>query len=190
MLTIQLEKALYNCCQPDKALTYDNLKGLLHTEGKIVASDTHVLAAVTCEYDPALENIITNRSGEDIKLEYPRWKGVLPANPSEFILGPSFTDLATACKNLKRGKTNNPLFIDLRSIPFNPAVILRIVAVFNALEETPTVSIRNNAPLDCWTNNRAMLKSENCIAIICSVKHSPEMTFVSVPDAIKVGDLL
>lgn len=190
MLNKQLKKALYNCCQPDKEFKYDSLKGLLHTEGKIVASDTHVLAVVTHEYDPVLENVIIDRRGETIKLEYPRWKGVLPVNESEFLQGPSFTDLAAACKALIRQKSKTPIFLSIHDITFDPAVLLPLIAVFDLLEENPVVSVRNTASPEDWTNNRAMFNSENCTAIVCSTNLFGEVTPVSVSDAIKVGDLL
>ncbi|MEL7586620.1 MAG: hypothetical protein AAGU19_07885 [Prolixibacteraceae bacterium] len=150
------------------------------------------MAILTLKQAPAAQDVVIDRDGNRIEAEYPRWRGALPDNPQDFMPGPDFGDLVYACENLDHGKPDNPVFLTINGVSFNPVVLMRVINVYRALNEVPKISVRSNADKEYFKNNRAMFKSESCLAMAMCVQllNLHETTAVSLEEAIEIGELL
>lgn len=60
--------------------------GVFHDEGFEVASTGRILIAVRSQYDAELEGKVTDKNGEVIADEYPKWRSIMPKNAEPLAL--------------------------------------------------------------------------------------------------------
>lgn len=186
-----LMKSLYQCCyEPIFSGQYGALKGVLRSKGLLVACDTHVLIALSAEYDSAEEGEVIWKGMRLTGVNYPEWEQILP-DLSEYESSGDWKLITKACKKLKRKKSDSSLWLDLNGVAFLPNTLLRALSVFMTIREEPEIFVKTKS--DNHIYNRCAMISGNCTAVVCScnlTKYNYHPSIVKPTEAIEIGELL
>jgi hypothetical protein len=66
-----------------KGILRPSLKGVFHDKGQRVATDTHQIAIIKCDYPKEYEGKIIDKEGKEIEGKFPNYESILPKLNSE-----------------------------------------------------------------------------------------------------------
>lgn len=145
---------LYDLCH--KGIGKENITGIYHDKGYVIATDGHILAKIKNEYPEELEGKIITKSGEEVKMPYPPYERVIhdfdemtdiSVNKQKVI------DSVKQCKIERKINSRFPkeVFCKAGQYYYNPDLLLK----FLSLCESENMQIRESKD-----NYRIMGKNE------------------------------
>lgn len=170
-VTPSLQKALYACCEKPKG-TYNECKGILYRNGKVLATDARnlILLFGGILYDPVYEGKIVDRNGEFIDLQPREYEKAIPG-AEELYRAPEGTVadlrkvLAGIDKKTDTIRMGDEFFLKTDSLR-------RIFKVFAELKQTPVLYFNRTL------GRTVKFQSENCIALSMPIEpYRPNLTY-------------
>lgn len=182
MIDGKILSILYKYTLPSS--TRRELSGIYFHEGRVIASDGHVLFNLKLAYEAGLEGRIMGRKDEVSDCTYPDVKGVTPdianMSKSEDIV---LDNLKKACRNLGHTrKSGDAVCINVGGLCFLPWQVLDIIKVFELLGERYDLYTYPGLP--------AVFSTENHTALLMPWPNVEEFNKIPVEDAADFGDML
>ena len=88
----------------DKNDLRENLKGAFYEDGRIVATDAHVLIVLENQnYPEEFEGKIVSPDGDFIEAKYPQWRSVIPDPKKMTEIKPDWAKVKSDLKEVKLG---------------------------------------------------------------------------------------
>ena len=176
----KLYSALY-ALTAKKGTRYPSLAGVFFDGDSIVASDANAIVVAKTEYPPEWEGKILNKAGKEINEKPLNYKGVLPIDPERMIREESdlydpilnLSGLKQALKMVPKSPDvdGERVVLEIAGSAFYPPLLLKALAIFEALEQTPRVFIYTAG---VGVHNKAyLLSKEGSLGVVCPVLKCP-----------------
>ena len=184
---IKVHSLLLKCTANINFTTADTagLIGIYYSEGKAIASNSHVLFIVQYDYDPSYEGCVIDRKGNEVCKPYPNYKRVIPpAEATRECTDPTIlNNLYRAARNLRHSEIGyHQACLRIENMCFHPLYILDVLQMFKLLKEPFKLFLSPGLP--------AVFNSPSCTALVMPLANCEEFNKVTVADAANFGDLL
>ena len=73
-----------------KTTIHPVMQGVLYENGKMIATNSYLLVAITREYSPELEGKIIDKNGLERSGMFPNWESIIPEGCGKLIRRPNF----------------------------------------------------------------------------------------------------
>ena len=168
----------------DLNCSHASLHGLYYKDGQVYVCDAYLMAIVTTDYQPELENKIIGKKGEEITLPPMKFRDVFPESYFDDYedrrVELDLPKIKTACELLSKDK-KQVRALSLTNCHFHAKQMLLIIQLFETLKETPEIYIVET--------KYAIFRSEHCQALLIGGYMNYGIV-LPLDEALTCGDLL
>lgn len=125
----------------DKNNLRENLKGAFYEDGRIVATDAHVLIVLENQnYPEEFEGKIVSPDGDFIEAKYPQWRSVIPDPKKMTEIKPDWAKVKSDLKEVKLGLSTRTSSV--RYVNFDDKFCIgeKYVSLLLKLQASPGIS--------------------------------------------------
>lgn len=119
-----------------KHKSFSTLRGVLHNDGNLIASDGHILMTVNAQYDEKHEGKIIDKNGNYIEGNYPSVKNVIPPISYCNEVNIESEDFYNAVKNIRSAKEykGQKVILKINDVWFDVEGLYKLLNVFKTKE--------------------------------------------------------
>lgn len=125
----------------DKNDLRENLKGAFYEDGRIVATDAHVLIVLENQnYPEEFEGKIVSPDGDFIEAKYPQWRSVIPDPKKMTEIKPDWAKVKSDLKEVKLGLSTRTSSVRYVNFDDKFCVSEKYVPLLLKLQKSPGIS--------------------------------------------------